>query len=257
MIDTHCHLTDPRLLDQIDAVMQRAQGAGVSGIMTIGTHPADWPGCVELCRKYANVRAAVGVHPNYCHEAELADLSRLPELLREPGVLALGEMGLDYFHKDAPRDRQGEFFRAQLALARDHDRPAIIHSRQATDDTLAALGEFPTVAAVFHCFTGTLAEAKKIIAAGHYVGFTGVVTYKNAPEVRASAAIVPADRILVETDAPYLSPEPMRRQKVNEPSLVMHTAAMVAQVRGIRVEELDRITTENARRLFRWSAAAG
>jgi TatD DNase family protein len=252
MIDTHCHLTDSRLLDQIDAVMQRAAGAGVTDIMTIGTHPADWPLCLDVCRKWPSVRAAVGVHPNYCHQAELADLARLPEVLRQPGVLAVGEMGLDYFHQDAPRDRQAVFFRAQLTIARDHDRPVVIHCRQATDDTLAILKDFASVPAVFHCFTGSLAEAKKIVAAGYYVGFTGVVTYKNAPEVRESAAYVPADRILVETDAPYLSPEPMRRQKINEPSLVMHTAAVVAHVRGISVSELDRITTENARRLFRW-----
>jgi TatD DNase family protein len=253
MIDTHCHLTDIRLLDQIDAVMQRAAGAGVTQIMTIGTHPADWPACVDMCRKWSNVRAAVGVHPNYCHEAELTDLTRLGEFLKEPGVLAVGEMGLDYFHQDAPRDRQAEFFRAQLTIARDMGRPAVIHCRQATDDTLAIMKEFADVPAVFHCFTGSLAEVKKIVAAGYYVGFTGVVTYKNAPEVRDSAAYVPEDRILVETDAPYLSPEPMRRQKINEPSLVMHTAAMVAKVRGVSVEELDRITTGNARRLFGWN----
>jgi len=253
MIDTHCHLTDIRLLDQIDAVMQRAAGAGVTQIMTIGTHPADWPACVDMCRKWSNVRAAVGVHPNYCQEAELTDLARLGEFLKEPGVLAVGEMGLDYFHQDAPRDRQAEFFRAQLTIARDMGRPAVIHCRQATDDTLAIMKEFADVPAVFHCFTGSLAEVKKIVAAGYYVGFTGVVTYKNAPEVRDSAAYVPEDRILVETDAPYLSPEPMRRQKINEPSLVMHTAAMVAKVRGVSVEELDRITTGNARRLFGWN----
>ena len=253
MIDTHCHLTDIRLLDQIDAVMQRAAGAGVTQIMTIGTHPADWPACVDMCRKWSNVRAAVGVHPNYCQEAELTDLARLGEFLKEPGVLAVGEMGLDYFHQDAPRDRQAEFFRAQLTIARDMGRPAVIHCRQATDDTLAIMKEFAGVPAVFHCFTGSLAEVRKIVAAGYYVGFTGVVTYKNAPEVRDSAAYVPEDRILVETDAPYLSPEPMRRQKINEPSLVMHTAAMVAKVRGVSVEELDRITTGNARRLFGWN----
>ena len=151
------------------------------------------------------------------------------------------------------RDRQAEFFRAQLTIARDKGRPAVIHCRQATDDTLAIMREFADVPAVFHCFTGSLAEVKKIVAAGYYVGFTGVVTYKNAPEVRDSAAYVPEDRILVETDAPYLSPEPMRRQKINEPSLVMHTAAMVAKVRGVSVEELDRITTGNARRLFGWN----
>ena len=252
MYDTHCHLTDSRLADQLEAVLRRAAMAGVKRMVTIGTHPADWPAAIDLCRGRDHLRCAIGVHPNYCHEVELSELPRLIELQNDPSVVALGEMGLDYHHKLAPRDRQAAFFGAQLEMAKELDRPVVIHSRESIDDCLMILRQFPSVPAVFHCFTGTPGEARKILAQGYLIGFTGVVTFKNAAGLRQVAAEMPADRILVETDAPYLSPEPKRGLKINEPALVMHTAAAVAAARGISLPELDAITSANASRFYRW-----
>jgi TatD DNase family protein len=252
MIDTHCHLTDPRLAGQLEAVLARAAAAGVSGMVTIGTHAADWDAALAVTAGRSGVRCALGVHPNYCHEAELADLAKLPELQKNPAVVALGEMGLDYHHDFAPRQRQAKFFEAQLQLAQELDRPVVIHCREAVADCLAMLRVVPRVTEVFHCFTGSEAEARDVFDAGHLIGFTGVVTFRNGQELRRIAAWAPADRILVETDAPYLSPEPMRKQKINEPALVVHTAAAVAAARGMDLAGLDALTTGNAMRFYRW-----
>jgi TatD DNase family protein len=252
MIDSHCHLTDPRLGRQLDSVLERAGTAGVARMITIGTDIDDALKCVELCRAIPDVRCAVGIHPNHCHEVPPEDLPRLEHLQADPAVVALGEMGLDYHHRFAPRPRQHEFFQFQLQLAARLKRPIVIHCREAIDDCIAILRGFPTLEGVFHCFTGSPYEAKKILDAGYHVGFTGAVTFKKNDELRKACGLVPLDRLLVETDAPYLSPEPVRSEKTNEPSFVMHVARVVARVRGVSLEELDRLTTENVQRLFRW-----
>jgi TatD DNase family protein len=163
-------------------------------------------------------------------------------------------MGLDYFHRFADHDHQRSLFEAQLQLASELDRPVVIHSREAIDDTLAAMRRFPTVRAVFHCFTGTASEAERILGAGYWISFTGPVTYKKNDALREVVKLVPLDRLMVETDAPYLSPEPHRAQKTNEPALVMHTAARIAQVKGMELTDLDRQTTANAEAFFGWRA---
>jgi TatD DNase family protein len=255
MIDSHCHLTDPRLAEQIDMVLKRAEAAGVRRMITIGTDLDDAIKCIELCRALPNVRCAIGIHPNRCGQVPIEDLPQLRQLQFDPSVVALGEMGLDYFHKFAPRDRQKNVFEFQLELAAELNRPVVIHAREAIDDTLAIMRGFPTVRAVFHCFTGSVDEARRILDAGYLLGFTGAVTYKNSDAIRTAAAMTPADRILVETDAPYLSPEPVRKQKTNEPSFVMHVATVVANVRKISVQALDELTTANASRFFGWGEA--
>ena len=252
MIDTHCHLTDERLHNQLDGVLARARDAGVHRIITIGTASADDRACVALSRRFDHVRCAVGLHPNYVTEEELAALDGLDALQADPMVLALGEMGLDYHHKFAPRALQTRAFERQLQLALKVGKPVVIHCREAIDDTLAIMANFKQVPAVFHCFTGTADEARRVLDAGYLIGFTGIVTYKNSSALKDVARFVPDDRFLVETDAPYLSPEPMRKMKVNEPAFVMHTAAAVAQIRGVSVDEMDRLTTANAQRFFRW-----
>jgi TatD DNase family protein len=161
-------------------------------------------------------------------------------------------MGLDYHYDLADRTRQRKFFEFQLALAAEVNRPVVIHCREAVDDCLAMMKNYPAVRAVFHCFTGTLVEGERILEAGYLIGFTGVVTFKKSDDLRQLARRMPPDRMLVETDAPYLSPEPFRKQKINEPAFVIHTAAAVAQARGIAAAEIDRITTENTRRFFGW-----
>lgn len=252
MIDTHCHLTDGRLLDQLDDVLRRASEAGVSRMITVSTELNDARDSVTLCQGRSNLRCAVGVHPNYSQHVKVTEIDQLREIQGDASVVALGEMGLDYFHGHASHAHQADIFCAQLELARALDKPVVIHCREAVEDTLAIMKDFATVPAVFHCFTGTLAEAGRILDAGYLVGLTGVVTFKKSDELRAVAKIVPYDRLLVETDAPYLAPEPVRKMKVNEPAFVMHTAAAVAWERGISLEQLDHITTQNAERFFRW-----
>lgn len=252
MIDSHCHLTYPQLASQFDGVLERARAAGVERMITIGTSVADAARAIALCRRHDHIRCAVGIHPHHSNEAAPGDIERLAEMEREPVVLALGEMGLDYHYDFSPRDVQRRIFEQQLELAAKAGRNVVIHSREAIDDTLAVLGELPAVPALFHCFTGTLAEARRILDRGFYIGITGVVTYKKSDELREVARMIPDDRLLVETDAPYLSPEPMRKQKVNEPALVMHTARFVADLRGVSSEQLDQITTANTAAFFKW-----
>jgi len=252
VIDSHCHLTDPRLLEQLDTVLVRAAEAGVVRMISIGTNIADDRAAIELCRNRSNLRCAIGIHPNYCHEAKFDEVATLRELQRDPSVVALGEMGLDYFHKLADRATQVKFFEAQLALAQALNRPVVIHSRESIDDSLAILSNFANVPAVFHCFTGTSAEATRVIEAGHLLGFTGAVTFKKNDDLREAARLAPRDRVIVETDAPYLTPEPMRKQKTNEPALVVHVAEVIADAWGTSVEEVDRVTTANVERFFRW-----
>ena len=253
MIDTHCHLTDERLGSQLDAVLARAVAAGVRQMITISTSIADATDCIALCQKRDNLRCSVGVHPNYVGEEDFAAVPQLRGLQANPSVVAIGEIGLDYHYGRELRDRQFQFFEAQMQIAQDFNRPVIIHCREAGDDALGVLAEFPGVPCVFHCFTGTAEEARRIIKAGHYLGFTGPITFKKADELRECVRVTPMDRLLVETDAPYLSPEPFRKQKVNEPALVMHVAAAVASIRNISIEEVDRLTTETAHRFFRWA----
>lgn len=218
--------------------------------ITIGTDLADSARCVELCRGRAELACAVGVHP---HEAGkvagdwVADLRRL---LAEPGVVALGEIGLDYHYDFSPRAEQADVFEKQLALAAELRRPMVIHCREAVDDCLAIMSRFPKLPAVFHCFTGTAAEAQRILGAGYYLGFTGVITFKRSEELREVVRLTPMDRLLVETDAPYLAPEPFRKLRVNEPAMVIHVAAEVARVKGLGLGQVDEATTENVVRLF-------
>ncbi|HTL31213.1 MAG TPA: TatD family hydrolase [Tepidisphaeraceae bacterium] len=239
------------MLDQLPDVLSRAASAGVERIITIGTDIEDDQAAIALCQGRPNLRCVIGIHPNYSHEAEFEDLARLRQLQRDPSVVALGETGLDYFHNFADRNRQRQFFEAQLQMARELNRPVVLHSREAIDDTLAILKNFPEVPALFHSFTGTLDESKRIADAGYLIGFTGPVTFKKNDALREAARNLPRDRAVVETDAPYLTPEPMRKQKTNEPAMVIHVAAAIAKEWGMTAEEADRITTANAERFFR------
>ena len=194
----------------------------------------------------------IGVHPNYCADVSLGQLDALCDLQADPSVVAIGEMGLDYFHNNAPRDHQKKIFERELEIAVEFNRPVVIHSREAIDDTLAIMKAFPTIRAVFHCFTGMPEEAKKIVTAGYLVGFTGAVTFKKNDALRTACGLVPLDRLLVETDGPYMSPEPMRSQKINEPTLVVHVARVVATVKGVPYPEIDTITTANTKQFYNW-----
>ncbi len=252
MIDTHCHLTDPRLGDQLPGVLARAASAGVTHMLTIGTSLDDDVACVALCQRLSNVRCVVGVHPNYTTDLKLDEMPRLREIQDDPSVVALGEMGLDYHHAFSTRSQQQPIFEFQLQLAMELSRPVVIHCREAVDDCLAIMRQFPAIRADFHCFTGTPEEARKILDAGYMLGFTGAVTFKKNDELREVAENTPLDRLLVETDAPYLTPEPMRKIKTNEPAFVTHVADVVAKVKGIGYEELETAVMQNASNFFGW-----
>lgn len=250
VIDTHAHLTDPRLLNQLEDVVDRARRASVDRIITIATSLADAHEAVSLCEGRSNLFCAIGIHPNHGNESLLEDVDALRPLAANASVVALGEMGLDYHWNTVAHDRQRAFFEKQLGLARELGMPVIIHSREAIADSLEVMRSFPGVAAVFHSFTGTPDEAKKIVDAGYFVGFTGPVTYKKNDDLRKAARSIPIDRIFVETDSPYLSPEPVRAQRINEPAHVIHIARKIADLFGMMIEDFDAQTTRNAEKFF-------
>ncbi len=252
MIDSHCHLTDPRLFDQLDGVLERAKAAGVTQIVTIGTDPDDAAAAIGVCEKHPDrVKCAIGIHPNESGNCDVTAVGRIRNLARHPSVVAIGEMGLDYFWDKVPPTVQRVIFEAQLELAAELSKPVVIHSRNAVADTLAVLKAYPGVHCVFHCFTGTPDEADQILAAGHLLGFTGPITFKKNDVLRQIVKSTPDDRLLIETDGPYLSPEPLRGKKVCEPSFVQHTLATVASVKGLLIREADALTTSNTRRFYR------
>lgn len=263
MIDTHCHLTDSRLLDQLDAVLERAARAGVKRVVTIGCEPADWIDVVALAARYESISCAVGMHPCYLpnngtprSDTPLMSREEVDRVvtahLAQPRVVAIGEIGLDrHWDNTEPTYKlQVQYFESQLQLATRLDKPVVLHTREAVDQALGILANFPKVRALFHSFTGSPAEAKRITDRGYLIGFTGPVTYKKNDELRKAARECPIDQIVVETDGPYLSPEPVRSQRINEPAFVVHTAARIAQEKGVSVEAFDEATTRNAHRFF-------
>lgn len=251
MIDSHCHLTDPRLFDQIDEVLTRAQAAGVRRIVTIGTDPSDAAAAIGVCERHPErVKCAIGIHPNESGNFDVEAVEQIRELASHPSVVSIGEMGLDYFWDKVDRARQRRVFEAQLNLATEVAKPVVIHSREAIADTLEVLRAYPSVRCVFHCFTGSIQEVNAIVEAGHYVGFTGPITFKKNDLLREAVRQVPNDRVLVETDGPYLSPEPLRGKKVCEPGFVKYTLATVAMVKGMSLADADAMTTANTERFY-------
>ena len=255
MIDTHCHLTFRQLHEQLDTVLADAAAAGVDRMITVGISPADAHDAAALARRFDHVFATVGVHPHYA--AEHTDRSAVAETIRsltaDAKVVALGEMGLDRHYPDPPLADQQRLLDWQLAVAAELDLPVIIHNREATDQTLEMLrasGIAPQ-RFIFHCFTGTAAELDAIIDFGATVGFTGITTFKTAGEVADGAARIPLDRILIETDAPYLTPEPHRKVRPNQPCYLPHIARFIAQRRGLSEHDLVRSLDANAERCFR------
>ena len=252
LIDSHCHLDFDALSADLDGVMARAEAAGVTGMVTISTRVENFSTYAGLAERYENVWCSVGTHPHNAHEELHVQTDDLVRLSAHPRCVAIGEAGLDYFYDNAPRDAQAIGLRRHIGAARMTGLPLVIHSRQADEDMAAILeeeagqGAFPFV---LHCFTAGMDLAQRALALGGYVSFSGIITFKNAEEIREVAKIVPADRYLVETDAPYLAPIPHRGQS-NEPSFVRHTAEKLADIRGISLEQLAAETTANFGRLF-------
>lgn len=254
LFDTHAHLDDPQFDGVREEVVARARAAGVSRIVAIGTTLASSRQCVELTEQHPEVWAAVGVHPNHCHEAAETDFDAIAALLAHPRVVGVGETGLDRYWDFAPFELQQDWFARHLRLAQERDLPVIIHMRDCGDEVLAALRAARRdgpLRGILHSFTGDGALAEAVLELGLHVSFAGMATFKKSDDLRAVAASIPANRLLVETDAPYLTPHPHRGKKPNEPALVVHTARCLAEVRGVSLEELARQTTENALGLFR------
>jgi TatD DNase family protein len=250
LVDSHCHLDDRQFSEDRDATIERAVAAGVERMMAIGTGdgPADLETAIRLADQYPILFATIGVHPHDAAKAAPDTFERLRDLAGHSKVLAVGEIGLDYHYDFSPREIQRDVFIRQLELAREAAKPIVIHTREAWSDTTAILREHYTGGGVFHCFTAGPAEAREALDLGFHLSFGGVLTFPKAEAVRESARLAPLDRILVETDAPYLAPVP-HRGKRNEPAFMVETVRKLAAVRGIPVEELAAATTSNFERL--------
>ncbi len=254
LFDTHAHLDDEQFDADRDSVVARATAAGVTTIVAVGTTAASSQKCIELAASYPGVYASVGIQPNHCAEAQPGDWDRIVELAKQPRVVALGETGLDRYWDYTPFEMQQDYFDRHLRLSQQLDLPFIVHMRDCGADIVQMLREARQrgpLRGVMHSFTGDAALAVECLDLGLYISFAGMVTYKKSDELRAVAATIPNDHILIETDAPYLSPHPKRGQRPNEPALLVHTAACLAEVRGVTADEFAAQTTSNAKRLFR------
>lgn len=257
LVDTHAHLASSRLKDDLDEVVERSREANLSRIVSISCDLEDSATNLELAERFDMVSPTVGIHPLYVHEIESADWeTELRELGQRPGVSAIAEIGLDYFHPPGDgsseanwRALQKDVFEKQLQIAIDLELPVVIHQRESAEDVTAVLRNFPKARAVLHCFTGTMKQAEQALELGHLLSFTGIITFKNAVEVQEVAAQSPLDRIMVETDCPYLAPVPFRGKRC-EPAYVAHTAAQLARLRGMDDAEIADATTKNADRFF-------
>ena len=252
LVDSHCHLDFPEFAPELDAIVARARAAGIGRMVTISTRVRKLPQVLAVAEKYPDIFCSVGTHPHNAHEELDIDTAQLIALSKHPKIVAIGEAGLDYHYDKSPRDAQEAGFRQHIAAARQTGLPLVIHAREADADMARILveetekGAFP---AVLHCYTGGRDLAFEAIELGLYIGFTGIMTFKNGQDLRDLAADLPAHRILVETDAPFLAPLPYRGKR-NEPSYVVETAKVLAQGRGVNAEEIARQTTENFFRLF-------
>jgi len=254
LVDSHCHLDSPEFDADRDEVVARALEAGVEHMVAIGTGtgPPDLEAGIRLADRYSAFYATVGIHPHDAAKASPGDFERLAELVLHPKVVALGEIGLDYHYDFSPRETQTAVFIQQMEIAAAAKKPIVIHTREAWDDTAALLEQHwkpHGVGGIMHCFSGGPAEARRALELGFHLSFGGIVTFPKALEVQAAAKEAPGERILLETDSPYLAPVP-KRGKRNEPALMVHTARKVAELRGQTLEEVSRLTSENFGRLL-------
>ncbi|HBO59666.1 MAG TPA: LuxR family transcriptional regulator [Alphaproteobacteria bacterium] len=249
LTDSHCHLNNADFGTDTDAVVQRAFDAGVKRLVTIGTRLENTAELVALAHKYPNVFATVGVHPEYVAEREVSADEIAQAATSDEKIIALGEAGFDYFYDPDTKEAQRKLFKNHLIAARKTGLPVIIHTRCAEHDTMDALAEFPDVTGVLHCFSSNAELAKFGLERGWYLSASGILTFKKAQDIRDIFKDVPLNRLLVETDAPYLAPVPYRGKR-NEPSFVVKTAETLAELKGVSLEDLAKITTENFLTLF-------
>ena len=250
-VDSHCHLDFPELAENLTVVLAQMRQNDVAAALCVSVNLAGFPQVLALAEQYPNIYASVGVHPDY-EDVEEPSVARLAELARHPRVIAIGETGLDYFRLKGDLEWQRARFRNHIRAARECGKPLIVHTREAAADTLRIMAEENAAEAggVMHCFTETWEVAEAALALGFYISFSGIVTFKSAKQIKEVAQRMPLERILIETDAPYLAPAP-HRGKLNQPAYVKHVAEEIAALRGISTEEAGRCTTENFMRLFK------
>ena len=251
LFDTHAHMDDAAFDSDREELLLSLPQQGIGLLMNPGCSLASSRNTVKLAKEYDYIYAAVGSHPDVADEVNEEVLNEYLRLCAEnPKVKAIGEIGLDYHYEDIPREIQLKAFRAQMALARELGLPVIVHERDAHEDGMKVVEEFPEVTGVFHCYSGSAEMAKWLVNRGWYIGFTGVLTFKNARKALEVAAAIPMDRIVLETDCPYMSPEPFRGRR-NDPGKLYRMAEKLAELRGLSLEEVHAITTENGKRLYR------
>jgi TatD DNase family protein len=252
LFDTHAHLDDEQFDATREQVFQRAEQAAVRHVIVVGTDLASSEKCVQIASDYSIAHAAVGIQPNYVHQAQPEDWQEIELLAKNPHVVAIGETGLDRYWDHAPFKLQQEYFDRHIGLSMQTGKPFIVHMRDCGSDIVDTLRKHSSsqLSGVMHSFTGDLELAETCMEMGLYISFAGMVTFKKSDELRAVARQIPDDRLLIETDAPYLSPHPHRGQRINEPALVRFTAHCLAEVRGVTLEQLGKLTSTNAKRLF-------
>ena len=251
LFDTHAHMDDHAFDEDRAALLADLPNQGIRLLMNPGCSLASSYNTDKLSREYDYIYAAVGSHPDVADEVNEGVLEEYRKLCKlNPRIKAIGEIGLDYHYEDIPRQIQLKAFRMQMELARELGLPVIVHERDAHEDGMKVVDEFPNVTGVFHCYSGSAEMAKELIKRGWYIGFTGVLTFKNARKAIEVASAIPLDRIVLETDCPYMSPEPFRGKR-NDPGKLYRMAEKLAEVRGLTVEEIHKITTENGKRLYR------
>lgn len=249
IFDSHAHYDSERFDEDRHQLLESLPGLGVCGVLDVGCDFPSSQAAVELAARYPHVYASVGYHPHEADSYTEEDMEKLLKLFESPKVRAIGEIGLDYHYEDVPRAVQQQAFRAQLALARELHLPVIVHEREAHGDAMAILDDFPEVRGVFHCFSGSLEMARELVKRGWYLGFTGVITFKNARKAVEVAQWAPLNRLLVETDCPYMAPEPYRGQR-SDSTMIPKMVEKIAQLRGLPVEAVAKATRENAMELF-------
>ena len=251
LFDTHAHLDDRAFDEDREELLASLPGQGLELVMNPGCSLESSRNTVKLAAAYDYIYAAVGSHPDVADEVNEEVLEEYRTLCKlNPKVKAIGEIGLDYYYEDIPREVQLKAFRLQMELARELDIPVIVHERDAHEDGMKVVREFPDVKGVFHCYSGSAEMARQLVNEGWYIGFTGVLTFKNARKAVEVAAAIPLERIVLETDCPYMAPVPFRGKR-NDPGKLCYMAQKLAEIRGVSVEEIHRITTENGRRLYR------